>query len=143
MADAGAAHVAWSRDGQVLCLTRVIPSADRPGAKYRAEVVVWRKWDEGSVTTMLPGDGRDLWDLQVAPLADSRLLIWSWDNLWSVDYEQGLRPIAREQLARRLRGQRVIGVDRRGRAILQKLGIEGPAIAAADLGTGELTRIFP
>jgi len=134
-----ALHFTWSQDGKTIYLSRVVPvvrgsrTADR-----RAEMIVWREGAKTAVLSALPAPSSEL---DTALLPGGNLLILSGKQLWFVCPDGKLRSMPRD-VVRSFADSALLGLDNEGRAILVKRK-EGGYIAAADLTTGEVTRIYP
>jgi WD40 repeat protein len=81
----------------------------------------------------------------IRPLPDSSgLLLWEQGRVWTLDNQGQIEPL-RPDLSRTLGFSRIVGFDAAGRALILK-GLEaepGNFLAAVDLETGEVTRIYP
>ncbi len=133
----------WSRDGKALYIYRYGPavtSVGGPRSESRAELIVWREGAKAAVVAALP---RPSWMYDTALLPDGGLLLSAADRLWSIGADGKVRPMP-EVVSRSFAHGRLLGVDERGRAVLHKWEKDDRSyIAAADLKTGELTRIYP
>ena len=70
------------------------------------------------------------------------LLLWGWRTASIVSRDGSVIPLPDDRQRTLALDTHLLGFDHRGRAILQKGSDEG-AILAADLATGETTRIYP
>jgi outer membrane protein assembly factor BamB len=129
--------LAWSGDGRTLYFVSG-SSSGRLGAKMRA--TVWRAGTGRTAAVTLPGREGLAW---TAVLPDGRLFLWSGSRAWMMDPDGRVTrlPTSAETA---LADSNLAGVDRQGRLIVGKWkGDEPSYLAALDLNTGKLTRIYP
>jgi hypothetical protein len=131
----------WSEDGKTLYLSRRVPVVrGSRTAERRAEIIVWREGARAAVLSRLPGPSPDL---HTALLPGGNLLVSSGKRLWSIGPAGKLQRMP-DAVARSFAEGTLLGLDSQGRAILKKWEENRPSyVAAADLTTGELTRIYP
>jgi hypothetical protein len=136
-----ALHFTWSQDGKTLYLSRVVPVVpDSWRADRRAELIVWQEGDKAALLSALPEPSANL---QTALLPDGDLLVSNGRHLRSIGPDGKLRSMP-GNVVRSFADSSLLSLDNQGRAILRKWEKDQASyIAAVDLTTGELTRIYP
>jgi ABC-type transport system involved in cytochrome c biogenesis permease component len=122
--------LAWSGDGRRLYFRPAWQAVRRsPAALYR-----WRAGEAAAVPIALPTEAPPM---RVAALSTGDMLVWSHTGTFLLDPADHLRPLAKSP-----EGYSLAGLDAEGRAILVR-GQRPAEVAALDLPTGKLTRIYP